>query len=66
MPIDGMTKVLDYLKAQGFKVRATKDARKQATGKGSGAVAVFARAGRCARSVISGNDGVYAAHGQGG
>ena len=33
MPIDGMKKVLDYLKAQGFKVRTTKTDRKQATGK---------------------------------
>lgn len=33
MPIDGMQKVLDYLKAQGFKVRSTKADRKQATGK---------------------------------
>lgn len=33
MPIDGMQKVLDYLKAQGFKVRSTKTDRKQATGK---------------------------------
>ena len=33
MPIDGMKKVLDYLKAQGFKVRKTKTDRKQATGK---------------------------------
>lgn len=33
MPIDGMTKVLDYLKAQGFKVRKTSGDRKQATGK---------------------------------
>lgn len=32
MPIDGMQKVLDYLKAQGFKVRSTKTDRKQATG----------------------------------
>ena len=33
MPIDGMQKVLDYLKAQGFKVRKAKTDRKQATGK---------------------------------
>ena len=33
MSIDGMQKVLDYLKAQGFKVRSTKTDRKQATGK---------------------------------
>lgn len=33
MPIDGMKKVLDYLKAQGFKVRKTKTDRKQASGK---------------------------------
>ena len=33
MHIDGMKKVLDYLKAQGFKVRKTKTDRKQATGK---------------------------------
>lgn len=33
MSIDGMKKVLDYLKAQGFKVRTTKTDRKQATGK---------------------------------
>lgn len=33
MPIDGMKKVLDYLKAQGFKVRKTQTDRKQATGK---------------------------------
>lgn len=33
MPIEGMQKVLDYLKAQGFKVRKTKTDRKQATGK---------------------------------
>lgn len=33
MPIDGMQKVLDYLKAKGFKVRSTKTDRKQATGK---------------------------------
>ena len=33
MPIDGMKKVLDYLKAQGFKVRKTRTDRKQATGK---------------------------------
>lgn len=33
MPIDGMKKVLDYLKAQGFKVRKTRSDRKQATGK---------------------------------
>lgn len=33
LPIDGMQKVLDYLKAQGFKVRSTKTDRKQATGK---------------------------------
>ena len=33
MSIDGMQKVLDYLKAQGFKVRKTKTDRKQATGK---------------------------------
>lgn len=33
MPIDGMQKVLDYLKAKGFKVRPTKTDRKQATGK---------------------------------
>lgn len=33
MPIDGMKKVLDYLKAQGFKVRKAKTDRKQATGK---------------------------------
>ena len=33
MPVDGMKKVLDYLKAQGFKVRTTKTDRKQATGK---------------------------------
>ena len=33
MPIDGMQKVLDYLKTQGFKVRSTKTDRKQATGK---------------------------------
>ncbi len=32
MPIDGMKKVLDYLKAQGFKVRKTRTDRKQATG----------------------------------
>ncbi|WP_341679274.1 gp16 family protein [Comamonas thiooxydans] len=32
MSIDGMQKVLDYLKAQGFKVRSTKTDRKQATG----------------------------------
>lgn len=32
MPIDGMQKVLDYLKAQGFKVRKTRTDRKQATG----------------------------------
>ncbi|WP_218241557.1 gp16 family protein [Comamonas fluminis] len=32
MPIDGMKKVLDYLKAQGFKVRKTSTDRKQATG----------------------------------
>lgn len=38
MPIDGMTKVLDYLKAQGFKVRVTKDDRKQATGPGAAKV----------------------------
>ena len=32
MPIDGMKKVLDYLKAQGFKVRTTKtDRTSQAT-----------------------------------
>ncbi len=33
MPLDGMKKVLDYLKAQGFKVRKTRTDRKQATGK---------------------------------
>ena len=33
MSIDGMKKVLDYLKAQGFKVRKTRTDRKQATGK---------------------------------
>ena len=33
MSIDGMQKVLDYLKGQGFKVRSTKTDRKQATGK---------------------------------
>ena len=33
MHIDGMKKVLDYLKAQGFKVRKTRTDRKQATGK---------------------------------
>ena len=33
MPVDGMKKVMDYLKAQGFKVRKTKTDRKQATGK---------------------------------
>ena len=33
LPIDGMQKVLDYLKAQGFKVRSTKADRKQASGK---------------------------------
>ena len=33
MHIDGMKKVLDYLKAQGFKVRKTKTDRKQASGK---------------------------------
>jgi len=33
MPIDGMQKVLDYLKKRGFKVRSTKTDRKQATGK---------------------------------
>ena len=33
MSIDGMKKVLDYLKAQGFKVRRTRTDRKQATGK---------------------------------
>lgn len=38
MPIDGMKKVLDYLKAQGFKVRKTKTDRKQATGKDAGKV----------------------------
>ncbi len=32
MSIDGMQKVLDYLKGQGFKVRSTKTDRKQATG----------------------------------
>lgn len=32
MSIDGMQKVLDYLKAQGFKVRKTRTDRKQATG----------------------------------
>ncbi|GAO72707.1 gp16 family protein [Comamonas sp. E6] len=32
LPIDGMQKVLDYLKAQGFKVRKTRTDRKQATG----------------------------------
>lgn len=33
MPIDGMKKVLDYLKTQGFKVRKSTSDRKQATGK---------------------------------
>ena len=33
MHIDGMKMVLDYLKAQGFKVRSTRTDRKQATGK---------------------------------
>ena len=33
MHIDGMQKVLDYLKAQGFKVRSNKTDRKHATGK---------------------------------
>ena len=32
LPIDAMQKVLDYLKAQGFKVRKTRTDRKQATG----------------------------------
>lgn len=32
MPIDGMNKVLDYLKAQGFRLRKTSGDRKQATG----------------------------------
>lgn len=32
LPVDGMQKVLDYLKAQGFKVRKTRTDRKQATG----------------------------------
>lgn len=38
MPIDGMQKVLDYLKAQGFKVRKTRTDRKQATGIDAGKV----------------------------